>query len=68
MESNMESKIVFEAIAVDLFKEKKRFLDEKDGVTRFIENEFVFDNSDELPESLKYYPRLRKCLRFKKIK
>ena len=34
----------------------------------FIENEFVFDNSDELPESIRYYPRLTEYLSFQNRK
>ena len=56
----MKSKIVFKASIVDISKEKKYFIDEKNGLMRFIENEFVFDNSDKLPECTKYYPRVSK--------
>jgi len=64
----MKSKIVLKASIVDISKEKKFFIDEKDGVMRFIENEFVFDNSDELPEFIRYYPRITKYLSFQNRK
>lgn len=64
----MKSKIVLKASIVDISKEKNFFIDEKDGVMRFIKNEFVFDNSDELPESIRYYARLTEYLSFQNRK
>lgn len=64
----MKSKILFKDSIVDISKEKKYFIDEKNGLMRFIKNKFVFDNSDELPKCIKYYPRVTKYLSFQKRK
>jgi hypothetical protein len=54
------NKLLIKASKIDISIEPRVFLDEKDGLIRFIKNEFVFDNSDELPECTRYYPRVSK--------